>query len=681
MSSYLYNIMYGSVGYNMAPYVVNRVSPFAAMAGAMVAPSSPTPTQFVQQAFPMPPAAPAAPSAPSASTPSGGGGRDTQTGTGTTISGGTQGGFNIGSANVATAAQTAESMAIENASIMSPSTYGDLLAGQIGLATSVNPNTGLVSASPPGFMGMMGAGSLGVVASAMGSFMQKKQEQATINSININNTENGVVSVNGMNVAVVDGKLYGNLTDPVTGQQMPYHTVKKAVLQYLQQNPYNAPIQSNIMQNIMMSEEAQMAVEDVMAYAYAEPGRGTGSVIGSQGGEFGTGSHPGEAGGSSSSSSGGGGAAGAATGPGSGASTGAGSGWGGMAFGGRVGMANGDLALNPGQAGFVDGPPEQFTPTQTVADTENGQVQEGSFVINAPAVEFAGSDDIRKMVLNAYATAREKGLDIGFGDPTIDEENVDVALSKGEVVVPPALVKIIGLDRLRKINNRGKREVGERQQQAAQGGFINGYANGDLVGDVGEEIPYESDIPLPESTKKKFNKFLKSKKDRASVEQLIDSLTDKERLAVIALVETTAATDPVESMVAVGQTAINRASTNRPDFKNVNDLSAVMKQRSSRGSGSRMFQYDGLEPTNLSERLTEVVEGRVPGAVSKIFSAAEILTSPEYEFDPILPEDVMFYTTPTAPLAQDFEKNPLMQYHSSMGGHDYYSLMAAPELP
>jgi hypothetical protein len=134
-------------------------------------------------------------------------------------------------------------------------------------------------------------------------------------------------------------------------------------------------------------------------------------------------------------------------------------------------------------------------------------------------------------------------------------------------------------------------------------------------------------------------------------------------------------------MVAVGQTAINRASTNRPDFKNVNDLSAVMKQRSSRGSGSRMFQYDGLEPTNLSERLTEVVEGRVPGAVSKIFSAAEILTSPEYEFDPILPEDVMFYTTPTAPLAQDFEKNPLMQYHTSMGGHDYYSLMAAPELP
>jgi len=679
MSSYLYNMMYGSVGYNIAPYVVNRVSPFAAMAGAMVSPSAPatpTPKQFVQQAFPMPPAAPAA---PSASTPLGGGGRDGQFPTGGTtfkdgvISGqGTPaGGVTIGPPNLATPNQYAESRAIENASIMDPSTYNDLLAGQVGLATSVNPNTGLVSASAPGFMGLMGAGSLGVVASAMGSFMQKKQEQATTNSINISNTENGVVSVNGMNVAVVDGKLYGNIGN------LDYLTTKKAVLNYLNQNPYQAPMHSNIMQNIMTAEGAQMAVEDVMAYSYAEPGRGTGSVIGSQGGDFGTGSHGGEKDGPSSP----GGAAGAATGPGSGASTGAGSGWGGMAFGGRVGMANGDLALNPGQAGFVDGPPEQFTPTQTVADTENGQVQEGSFVINAPAVEFAGSDDIRKMILNAYATAREKGLDIGFGDPTIDEENVDVALSKGEVVVPPALVKIIGLDRLRKINNRGKREVGERQQQAAQGGFINGYANGDLVGDVGEEIPYESDIPLPKSTKKKFNKFLKSKKDRASVEQLIDSLTDKERLAVIALVETTAATDPVESMVAVGQTAINRASTNRPDFKNVNDLSAVMKQRSSRGSGSRMFQYDGLEPTNLSERLTEVVEGRVPGAVSKIFSAAEILTSPEYEFDPILPEDVMFYTTPTAPLAQDFEKNPLMQYYTSMGGHDYYSLMAAPELP
>jgi hypothetical protein len=49
---------------------------------------------------------------------------------------------------------------------------------------------------------------------------------------------------------------------------------------------------------------------------------------------------------------------------------------------------------------------------------------------------------------------------------------VDVALSKGEVVVPPDLAKIIGYDRLEKINNRGKKEV-SRRQKAAKGGFIS----------------------------------------------------------------------------------------------------------------------------------------------------------------------------------------------------------------
>ena len=105
------------------------------------------------------------------------------------------------------------------------------------------------------------------------------------------------------------------------------------------------------------------------------------------------------------------------------------------------------------------GPPENFTERETVADDQNGSVAEGTFVINAAAVEFAGSDDIRKMILDAYSTAREKGLDIGRVDRKLYEGTVDVALSKGEVVVPPELAKIIGYDRLEKINNRGKKEV------------------------------------------------------------------------------------------------------------------------------------------------------------------------------------------------------------------------------
>ena len=153
--------------------------------------------------------------------------------------------------------------------------------------------------------------------------------------------------------------------------------------------------------------------------------------------------------------------------------------YGALARGGRVGMQAGGTAAQP--AGFVQGPPGQFSDSETVADDQPMQVQEGTFVINAPAVEHAGSQDIRKMILDAYSIAREKGLDIGRVDRKIYESTIDVALSKGEVVVPPQLAKIIGYDRLEKINNRGKKEV-SRRQQAARGGFL-GLAEGGTAED------------------------------------------------------------------------------------------------------------------------------------------------------------------------------------------------------
>lgn len=340
------------------------------------------------------------------------------------------------------------------------------------------------------------------------------------------------------------------------------------------------------------------------------------------------------------------------------------------------GMAQGDQPVQPAQ--FVGGgPPEQFSKSETVADDQMDSVRPDTFIINAPAVEIAGSEDIRKMLMKAYEVAVEKGLDIGRVDRKIYEGTIDVALSKGEVKVPPELVKVIGLDRLRKINNRGKREV-TRRQEAAGGGFLDEkkFADG---GDVGEDIPFNQTIPIDDNTRKVFKTFLKSKRQRADVENLIDSLDDRGRLFVLGLVETTASKDSIESMTGVMQTAVNRANTNRPSFKNVNDLASVMKQRSSRGTGSRMFQYDGLEPKKITPRLREVVQGRVPNAVSKLFTAAENLMNPETEGQRPLPFDVMFYTKPDAPLAKDFENNPKMRYFTSFGGHDYYALDAAPE--
>jgi hypothetical protein len=148
------------------------------------------------------------------------------------------------------------------------------------------------------------------------------------------------------------------------------------------------------------------------------------------------------------------------------------------------GMAQGDQPMQPAQ--FVGGkPPEQFSEAETVADDQNDSVRPDTFIINAPAVEIAGSEDIRKMLMKAYEVAVQKGLDIGRVDRKLYEGTIDVALSKGEVKVPPELVKVIGLDRLRKINNRGKREVTRRQEKAG-GGFLDEkkFANG---GDVDYE--------------------------------------------------------------------------------------------------------------------------------------------------------------------------------------------------
>jgi len=142
------------------------------------------------------------------------------------------------------------------------------------------------------------------------------------------------------------------------------------------------------------------------------------------------------------------------------------------ALGGRVGLQEGGVA--GAQAGFVERPPSQVSEAATVADDKPMSVPEGTFVINAAAVEFAGEKDIMEMLNVAYKKAEKKGIQ----PPS--EEMLEVAVSRGEVIVPAFLAKIIGYDRLEKINNRGKKEVnerikenGQRPVKAAKGGFIN----------------------------------------------------------------------------------------------------------------------------------------------------------------------------------------------------------------
>jgi len=113
--------------------------------------------------------------------------------------------------------------------------------------------------------------------------------------------------------------------------------------------------------------------------------------------------------------------------------------------------------------------PENVSEGQTVADDVPLEVEEGTFVINAAAVEFAGSEDIKTMIMDALTEAEKQGLDIsGDGNKINKERQVSLLVSRGEVLIPPALAKIIGYDKLNKINNRGKEETEQRIAENGQ---------------------------------------------------------------------------------------------------------------------------------------------------------------------------------------------------------------------
>ena len=160
------------------------------------------------------------------------------------------------------------------------------------------------------------------------------------------------------------------------------------------------------------------------------------------------------------------------------------------AKGGRIGKQEGGVANQQGVSQIVQGagfiaPQGNATEQQTIADDIPMEAEEGDFIINAPAAQFAGRQDIVDMIVKAIESLREKGIDIQYGNPTIPvERSVKLAVSRNEVYVPKAIAEEIGYDKLQKINNRGKREVERRQQesqkQASRGGFIK-KADGDVV--------------------------------------------------------------------------------------------------------------------------------------------------------------------------------------------------------
>jgi len=143
----------------------------------------------------------------------------------------------------------------------------------------------------------------------------------------------------------------------------------------------------------------------------------------------------------------------------------------GFAEGGEVPGAQMGGGAEPvtGPLGFVGGPPEQMSDAETVADDVPVEVQEGAYVLNAAAVEYMGSADVKNMILNAMQELKAQGVDKAQDVDKIElDTQVSLLVSKGEVLIPPQVAEVIGYDRLEKINKRGLRETQKRVEENGQ---------------------------------------------------------------------------------------------------------------------------------------------------------------------------------------------------------------------
>lgn len=323
--------------------------------------------------------------------------------------------------------------------------------------------------------------------------------------------------------------------------------------------------------------------------------------------------------------------------------------------GGKVGMQMGgdptQQQAPTGEMGFIGGPPDQFTPQQTIADDIPKEVPEGTFVINAPAVEFAGQEDIRQMLITAYEIVAQADVDAGV-DRTAQaskipsKEQVDIMISRGEVVVPPEIAKIIGYDKLEKINNRGKKEVSRRQEesqqqekpqarQVAEGGFIGMQEGGNVEDDFGvtiENVKFKDFYSSPEEARKEIDKIL-------------NNLPLEDALAIAMEGEADVLGD--EGLEGVGHVFRNRArAEGYKDFGN-----SLVEELGKKTYGkNKIFQFNALEPTKFRKTLNRFKQNT--DRYLKVRNIAEdIVAGSRKDFT----GGALFFKNPSSSEAEDFK--------------------------
>ena len=274
------------------------------------------------------------------------------------------------------------------------------------------------------------------------------------------------------------------------------------------------------------------------------------------------------------------------------------------AKGGRIDMADGGSADPIQGNGFVEGSPDNYSDSQTVADDEYRRVRPGSFVMNAPMTEKLQE-----------AGVLPRGVDNPAKKSTIKANKggmIDVALSKGEYVFEPEEAEEIGYDVLNKINDMGKPEV-DRRQAAAEGGFIGGYKNGGMPLPQSSPIrPSDEDVMdyplnLVQAYARVESKFDSVEEANAEIDKIIDELPSEDLLAYMMYTESSVLGD--EGMRASGHVAMNRVESDYKDFAKIKDLRDMVKAKTSRGS--RQFNTFNISQFRKNlKRLTMSEYGR-----------------------------------------------------------------------
>jgi hypothetical protein len=80
---------------------------------------------------------------------------------------------------------------------------------------------------------------------------------------------------------------------------------------------------------------------------------------------------------------------------------------------------------------------------------------------------------IESLISDAIDSLKKKGVSVSdrSGKP-VGDDRVPLLVSKGEVYLPPEIAEEIGMSRLEKINNRGKKKVSQLKEQAEEEGFV-----------------------------------------------------------------------------------------------------------------------------------------------------------------------------------------------------------------